>query len=278
MAVLFGCSFLVSGLGGAGLHNLLMRKYRKYRLFLIIGMAGFTISYFALFLEAKMENNLAAIVAAGFLGFFQLPLRSHDIAYMCEVAYPVSEALICGLSAVLYSLVSLGVVLGSAIYFDYADANGIFTYGIASSAVLGLCIIFAALVKGLIFQVFITPIIEDLRKTAKDEVLANSHNTTEPAKDKLNDEMKTKGEHNNKTSPEKVTPKPEDTHAAAADVVIAVEKDSEFDFNKEHSERPLGEKPRPSDADSTKRISELTMASPEKDRPSIEIKSKGKAE
>jgi len=68
---------------------------------------------------------------------------------MCEVAYPVNEALVCGLDAVTYSVVSIGVVLGSAIYFDSTGAGGIFLYGIITSIILLGCTLLSFLINGI---------------------------------------------------------------------------------------------------------------------------------
>ena len=152
--------FLVSGLIGAGLNSIIMNRWRKYKLILLIGLVGTTASYFFTFLAVRFKSSALTILFPALLGFFDLPLRALDVGFMCEVAYPVSmilivvhfvilgEALICGLSAVLYSIVYLGTVLGTSIYFGETDADGIFTYGIISSIILGSTILLSLFDKG----------------------------------------------------------------------------------------------------------------------------------
>jgi hypothetical protein len=91
--VIIGSSFIVCGLIGAGLNSLVMNRCRRFKLVLLIGLIGTTASYFFSFLVIKVQNSVLSIVFPGLMGFFEIPLRAHGIAFMCEVAYPVSRLL-----------------------------------------------------------------------------------------------------------------------------------------------------------------------------------------
>ncbi len=172
MAMAIGAAFILAGLAGAGVHNLYMNKFRHFKGVLTTFLIGVTCAYFLTAFFIKLTNHVLAITFAGFLGFFELPLRYHDIAFMCEAAYPVStlffnefsklikpkkgEALICGLSAIAYSIASVSVVLGTAAFFQDANASSIFIYGIATSAVLAGTTILSTFVKGTTFFVLLS--------------------------------------------------------------------------------------------------------------------------
>jgi hypothetical protein len=75
---------------GAAINSFVMKKYSIFKLNMIIYFIGLTASYFLTFLAFYLQNSVLSIVFPGFLGFFNLPLHPHNIAFMCEVAYPVS--------------------------------------------------------------------------------------------------------------------------------------------------------------------------------------------
>jgi len=94
MAVGVGASFIVSGIIGCCINSYLMSKWRKFKLYLIIYCIGTTVAYFLTFLFAYLEKNVLLLIFAGLLGLFEVPTRGHEIAFMCEVGYPVSIFLI----------------------------------------------------------------------------------------------------------------------------------------------------------------------------------------
>ncbi len=97
-----GAAFLLAGLVGAGITAVGTGRYHKYKLFYSIGLAGTTVAYFFAFLAVRLEQVLGTVIAVALMGFFELPIRSLGIAFMCQVAYPVST------SAVFHSILRRG--------------------------------------------------------------------------------------------------------------------------------------------------------------------------
>lgn len=113
-----GASFLGLGLLGAVINSITMRKWRRYKVNSFIGLLGAIISYFLSFYYFRKGNVIGAIIAPGFLGFFEIPMRGHDTGHMCEVAYPASkkyrqfvgEPVIIGFSSLTFAVISTATV------------------------------------------------------------------------------------------------------------------------------------------------------------------------
>ncbi len=110
MSVAVGAAFLVMGIIGAVLNSSIMSRWKKYKLNLSVCLAGTAASYFFSFLAFRLKAKVLCVVFPGLLGFFEIPMRAQDVAFICEVAYPVSEPVIVGTTTVVYCVVSLAAV------------------------------------------------------------------------------------------------------------------------------------------------------------------------
>ena len=83
-------SFIVLGILGTLLNSLIMRKWRKYKVGIVVCAIGTAIFYFLTFLSAYIKSIPFVLICPGLLGLFEVPMRGQEVAFMCEVGYPVS--------------------------------------------------------------------------------------------------------------------------------------------------------------------------------------------
>ncbi len=171
---------MLAGLIGSAISSLIMNKYKCYKWILLVCVVLGVIFHLLLYIILYQGSIVPSIIFAGIVGFFELPSRGLIVAFSCEVAYPVSiffgkkkkrnkknkgEAIIYGFSLVAYCLLTLAAAIGSAVFFEDADAKEVLIYGIVTSAFMAIGTILAFFVKGTALLSKKKLELEDLRKT-----------------------------------------------------------------------------------------------------------------
>ena len=107
----FGVVFIISGITGSFVHAILLDKYSKYKLQLILVCVVSTISVGVTAAVIDVGELWLTSIALFFLGIGLIPIIAVGNSLCAEITYPISEALGCGLILSCGSLLSIPYTL-----------------------------------------------------------------------------------------------------------------------------------------------------------------------
>ncbi|EAR83953.1 MFS transporter (macronuclear) [Tetrahymena thermophila SB210] len=93
----FGAVFIISGLIGSAILSIVVEKYQKYKLVIIISTVTSILSYSLAMGVLSIENFSLQLVSFFLYGFFATPLIPLSLEFACEITYPISETIGSGL-------------------------------------------------------------------------------------------------------------------------------------------------------------------------------------
>lgn len=103
---IFGAIFIVSGVLGSFMHAMILDKFKKLKLQLLILCVG-SVGSIILFYFTIDSKSFSIMGASLFLlGIFVLPIIGHGYSYASEIALPVGESLACGILLIVGSVYS----------------------------------------------------------------------------------------------------------------------------------------------------------------------------
>ena len=155
--VMVSGAYLIVGLIGCAINSLIMQRFKRFKLILSVCSTLGVVFHFFLYVLVRQESIVPIVIFGGLVGLFEMPARGLIVAFECEVAYPVSEAIIYGFTLVVYCFFTLFAAIGTAVFFEDPERDSVFIYGIVTS-----CIMFI----GTTLIIFIK---EDLRRSKVEE-------------------------------------------------------------------------------------------------------------
>ena len=108
---IFGVIFIVSGIAGSFVHAVLLDKYCKYKLHLVLVTFISLFATGALTLVINLQNIFLTSIGLFFFGIGLVPIIGVGNSFWAEIIYPIGEATGCGFMLVSGSILSIPYAL-----------------------------------------------------------------------------------------------------------------------------------------------------------------------